>query len=296
VGWRLQFGLLALLWGASFLFIKVGVEEIAPIDVAFSRVALGAAVLLAAVALTRDRLPRGRRLWGHLFVVSILSNSVPFTLFAYAERHVTSVVAGLWNATTPLLVMLVAILMLPDERPTPRRIAGLVAGFAGVVVVLGPWRGLGGNELAGQLMCLGAAACYGVFFPYTRRFLAGEPDSGVALSAGQMLCATLQLGVATALVGEAPGHVSAEAAGSLLALGALGTGVAYILNFAIVRAAGATTASTVTYVVPVVSTELDITVLGEGLEWNQPLGAAVVLLSVAASQGLLRTRRRSPAT
>jgi drug/metabolite transporter (DMT)-like permease len=296
VHWRLQFGLLALMWGASFLFIKVGVEEIAPIDVAFSRVALGAAVLVGTVAVTRDRLPRGRRLWGHLFVVAVLANSVPFTLLAYAEQHVTSVVAGLWNATTPLLVMLVAILMLPEERPTPRRVAGLVAGFAGVVVVLGPWRGLGGNELAGQLMCLGAAACYGVFFPYARRFLAGEPDSGVSLSAGQMLCAVLQLGVATAIVGEAPGRVSAEVAGSLLALGALGTGVAYILNFAIVRAAGATTASTVTYVVPVVSTVLGITVLGEGLEWNQPAGAAVVLLSVAASQGLLRTRRRSPAT
>ncbi len=80
--WRLQFGLLALMWGASFLFIKVGVEEIEPIDVAFSRVALGAAVLVGVVALTRDRLPRGRRLWGHLFVVAILANSVPFTLLA----------------------------------------------------------------------------------------------------------------------------------------------------------------------------------------------------------------------
>lgn len=293
--WRLQFGLLALMWGASFLFIKVAVEEMAPIDVAFGRVALGGAVLLAAVALTRDRLPRERRIWGHLFVVAVLSNSVPFTLFSYGETHVTSVVAGLWNAITPLLVMLVAILMLPDERPTPRRIAGLLAGFAGVVVVLGPWRGLGGSELTGQLMCLGAAACYGVFFPYTRRFLAGEPYSGMSISAGQMLCATLQLGVATAIVGEAPRDVSAEAAASLLALGALGTGVAYILNFAVLRAAGAMTASTVTYVVPIVSTVLGITVLGEGLEWNQPAGAAIVLLSVAASQGLLRTRRRSPA-
>jgi drug/metabolite transporter (DMT)-like permease len=293
--WRLQFGLLALMWGASFLFIKVAVEEMEPIYAAFARVSLGAIVLLAALALSRDRLPRGRRIWGHLFVVAILSNSVPFTLFSYGETHVTSVVAGLWNATTPLLVMLVAIFMLPDERPTPRRIAGLLAGFAGVVVVLGPWRGLGGNELTGQLMCLGAAACYGVFFPYTRRFLAGEPYSGVSISAGQMLWATLQLGVAAAIVGDPPHDVSVEAAASLLALGTLGTGVAYILNFAILRAAGATTASTVTYVVPIVSTILGITILDEGLEWNQPVGAAIVLLSVAASQGLLRTRRRSPA-
>jgi drug/metabolite transporter (DMT)-like permease len=295
VSWRLQFGLLALMWGASFLFIKVAVEEIAPIDVALARVVLGAAVLVGALLLARDRLPRGRRVWGHLFIVATLSNSVPFALIAYGETHVTSVVAGLWNATTPLLVMLVAIVMLPDERPTPRRIAGLVAGFAGVAVVLGPWRGLGGSELAGQLMCLGAAACYGVYFPYTRRFLSGMPYSGTSLSAGQMLCATLQLGVATVFLGDAPGRLSADAAGSLLALGALGTGVAYILNFAIIRAAGATTASTVTYVVPLVSTVLGVTVLGEGLAWNQPLGAAIVLLSVAASQGLLRSPRRSRA-
>lgn len=295
MSWRLQFGLLALMWGASFLFIKVAVEEIAPIDVALSRVVLGATVLVGAVLLTRDRLPRERRVWGHLFVVATLSNSVPFTLFAYGETHVSSVVAGLWNATTPLLVMLVAIFMLPEERPTPRRIAGLVAGFAGVALVLGPWRGLGGSELAGQLMCLGAAACYGVFFPYTRRFLSGLEYSGTSLSAGQMLCATAQLGVATVFLGEAPERLSAEAAGSLLALGALGTGVAYILNFAIIRAAGATTASTVTYVVPLVSTVLGVTVLGEGLAWHQPLGAAVVLLSVAASQNLLRSPRRSRA-
>ena len=294
--WRLQFALLALLWGASFLLIKVGVEELAPVDVALSRVLLGAAVLVATVLAARDRLPRGRRTWGHLFVVALLSNSVPFALIAYAETEVTSVLAGLLNATAPLFVMVVAMLMLPDERPTRRRVAGLLAGFAGVVMLLGPWRGVGDAGLAPQLMCLAAAACYGVYFPYTRRFVSGLAVSGASLAAGQMLCGTLQLAVATALVGDAPEGVSAKVAVSLVALGALGTGLAYILNFAILRAAGATTASTVIYVVPLVSTVLGVAVLGEGLEWNQPLGAAVVLVSVAASQGLLRRRRRSRAS
>jgi drug/metabolite transporter (DMT)-like permease len=136
-------------------------------------------------------------------------------------------------------------------------------------------------------MCLGAATCYGFAFPYTRRFLAGRPESGTALSAGQLLCATAQLAVLTVFVGGAPRGLGLDAAGSLLALGALGTGLAYILNYAIVRAAGATTAATVTYLVPVVSTALGVIVLGEGVTWNEPLGAAIAL-SAVAWQGLSR--------
>jgi drug/metabolite transporter (DMT)-like permease len=279
--WQLQFALLTSVWGASFLFIKVADRDLAPIDVALGRVALGSAVLVAALGLGRGRLPRGRVAWRHLAIVALIGNATPFTLFAYGETRISSVLAGLWNATTPLLVLLVATFMLPEERPSGRRVVGLIAGFAGVVMVLGPWRGLGGSELVGQLMCLGAATCYGIAFPYTRRFLAGRPESGTALSAGQLLCATGQLAVVTAFVGGAPTGLSAAAAGSLLALGALGTGLAYILNYAVVRAAGATTAATVTYLVPVVSTALGVIVLGETVTWNEPLGAAIALAAVA---------------
>jgi drug/metabolite transporter (DMT)-like permease len=278
--WQAQFALLTAVWGASFLFIKVADRDLAPIDVALGRVALGAAVLVVALAVSGGRLPRGALAWRHLAIVALIGNATPFTLFAYGETRISSVLAGLWNATTPLLVLLVATFMLPDERPSGRRVAGLVAGFAGVVMVLGPWRGLGGSELLGQLMCLGAATCYGVAFPYTRRFLAGRPESGTALSAGQLLCATAQLAVVTVFVGGAPDTVHADAAASLLALGVLGTGLAYILNYAIVRAAGATTAATVTYIVPVVSTALGVIVLGESVTWNEPVGAAIALAAV----------------
>ncbi|MFL5827545.1 MAG: DMT family transporter [Thermoleophilaceae bacterium] len=290
--WQLEFALLTAVWGGSFLFIKVAVKHFAPVDVALGRVALGAAVLLIALAVQRTRMPQGREVWGHLFVVGLLGNAIPFTLLGYGEERISSVLAGIWNATTPLLTMLVAIAMLPDERPTPRRVAGLLAGFGGVIVVLGPWRSPGGSELLGQLMCLGAAACYGIAFPYTRRFLAHRPDSGMALSAGQLTCASLQLAVATAFIGGAPHGVNSQAVGSILALGVFGTGIAYILNYAVLRQAGATTASTVTYVVPIWSTLLGVTVLGEGLTWNEPLGAAIVLTSVAVSQGLVNRAGR----
>jgi drug/metabolite transporter (DMT)-like permease len=218
--WRPRFALLALIWGSSFLSIKVAVDVLAPVDVAFGRVSLGALVLLIALAARRQRLPRGRAVWGHLFVIALFGNSIPFLLLAEGETRISSVLAGIWNATTPLLTLVVATFMLPDERPTPRRVAGLLAGFGGVLVVLGPWRSVGGGELLGQLMCLGAAACYGIGFPYTRRFLTGRPESAVSLSAAQVLCGTLQLAPFAAIATGAPRRFPLDAVLSLLALGA----------------------------------------------------------------------------
>lgn len=296
VPWPLQFVLLSAIWGASFLFIKEALHAVAPVDVAFGRLAFGALVLGVTLALRREAPPLGARAWGHLFVVGLVGNAAPFTLLAYGETHISSVLTGIWNATTPLMTMLVATAVLPQERPTGRRVAGLLGGFAGVIVVLGPWRHLGGGQLIGQLMVFGAATCYGVAFPYTRRFLAGRPESGIALSFGQLACAALQTGVVTIFVGPSPSGFTATSLLSLAALGALGTGLAYILNYAIVRQAGATTASTVTYLVPLWATALGVLVLSEPLTWNEPVGAAVVLGSVAASQGVLRIRpRRAPA-
>jgi drug/metabolite transporter (DMT)-like permease len=293
--WQLQFLLLSSIWGASFLFIKEAVADLAPVDVALGRIGLGALVLAATLAVRREAPPRDAGLWRHLAIVAVFANAAPFTLLAYGETHISSVLTGIWNATTPLWTMLVAMLALPDERPTPRRVAGLLGGFAGVLVVLGPWRHVGGGALVGQLLCLGAALCYGVAFPYTRRFLAGRPESGLTLSAGQLTCATLEVGVVAIFLGGGSHGVSARAAASLLALGVLGSGVAYILNYAVVRQAGATTASTVTYVVPLFSTALGVVVLGEPLTWNEPVGGLIVLGSVAAAQGLLAPgRRRGP--
>ena len=118
-------------------------------------------MLCGWLAAARDRLPRGRGVWLHLAVASLLANVLPFTLFAYGEQHVTSVLAGIWNATTPLMTLLVVLAALPEERPSWQRLAGLGVGFAGVLVVLGAWRGVGTDELLGNLACLGAAACYG---------------------------------------------------------------------------------------------------------------------------------------
>lgn len=291
IPWRLQFTILAATWGSSFLFIKVLDEHWAPPWVAFGRVALGAITLLALGVYRRERLRFDRATWRHLVVNAALFNAIPFTLYAYAETHVASIVAGLWNATTPLWVLTGALLAFPEERPTRERLLGLLVGFGGVVMLLGPWHGLGGGELTGQLACVGAAVSYGAAFLYTRRNLAGREYSGIALSAAQLLCATVLLGLVVPFARAPTGHIGLDGLGSILALGVLGSGVAYALNYSIVRAAGATVASTVTYVIPVFSTVLGVIVLGEPLRWNQPVGAAILLSGIAVSQRHFTPRR-----
>ena len=135
--------------------------------------------------------------------------------------------AGIWNATTPLMVLLVVLLVLPTKRPNRRRVAGLALGFAGVLVVLGVWRGIGGAELIGQLCCGLAAVCYGVAIPYTRRVTVGHTGTGVSFAAVQLIMATVELAVVAPLVGGAPPvpwHLSGAVVASVLLLGALGTG------------------------------------------------------------------------
>jgi drug/metabolite transporter (DMT)-like permease len=296
--WLPAFVLLAMIWGSSFLFIKVGVRELHPTYITLGRVAAGALALLAVLALTRDRLPRDPRLWAHLAVVAAVSSALPFTLFGYGEQRVSSVLAGIWNATTPLIALPLSVLAFRIEKMTARRAAGVALGFLGVLVLLGVWRGLGGSALTGQLMCFGAAACYGVGVPYQRRFVTARPESGVALAATQLLLATAQMAVVAPLVAgapPAPTGLSAKVVGSVLALGALGTGLAYVLMFRVIRGAGATTASTVTYVIPLFATLIGVVVLGEHLSWYEPVGGLVVLAGVAVSQGGFRLPKRMSA-
>ncbi len=291
--WRAHFVLLAAIWGSSFACIKVLGEEWPAVHVALGRVALGALTLLVVLAVRRESLPRDGRLWLHLAVVGLLMNAAPFVLFAYGEQSVTSIVGGLWNATVPLTTLVAVLLLLPDERPDRRRLAGLALGFGGVILLLGPWRGLGGDALLGHLACFVAACCYGLGATYTRRHLAGRSESGVALAGAQLLCATAMLLVVAPLA-EPPRIAGLGAApiASLLVLGVLGSGVAYVLTYAIVRAVGATTFSTVAYLIPVFSTALGVTVLGEGLGWNEPAGAAVVLAAITLSSAGPRAQRR----
>jgi drug/metabolite transporter (DMT)-like permease len=284
IPWPARFALLALFWGSTFLFIKIGDEALAPIQVSLGRLVIGTITLLAIAALRGARLPGGWRLWGQLAIAGLLLNVAPFTLFAYGERHVSSLLAGIWNATVPLFTLPIAIAWIPDEHASARRLLGLAVGFAGVLVVLGAWRGLGGASLAGNLLCLGAAASYGLGFPYTRRYLARRPEGPLSLASAQLICATAEIAILALLFTHTPHGLAAKHVLSVLALGVFGTGLTFVLNYSLIRDVGATVTSTVAYVMPIVSTLLGIVALGEPLRWYEPVGAAVIVLGAFLAQ------------
>jgi len=298
--WQLWFLVLGAIWGCSFLFIKLGLQSLTPVEVAFGRVTIGAIVLQAIARATGTRLPRGRETWRHLAVVGLLFCSIPFTLFAYGETQVSSILAGIINACTPLMALLVVLVAFPEERPGRDRIAGLGVGFLGVLVVVGAWNGLGGGELLGVLACGGAILCYGIAYPYTRRHLAGIPEGPIAIAAAQVSLGALFLLPVVVVVTVVGGGgvrtpIALDTIVGMLALGALGSGIAYVLSNHIVIEAGATVASSVTYITPLFAVAAGSIVLSEPLEWYQPVGGAIVLIGVAISQGRIRLPRRARA-
>lgn len=282
--WLTAYVALAAIWGLSFLFIKVADGAFAPLQIAFGRVALGCAVVCAITWLGRHRLPREPRLWLRLAIAAFLMNTAPFTLLAYGEQRITSVSAGLWNAMTPLLALPATAWLIPLERPDRRGIAGLAVGFAGAVVLLGAAPQLTGATVTGDAMCLAAACSYGLGYPFSRRFISPSGLTPVALATGQLICATAQLGVISVLFTTPPPRLPWPAVLSVLALGAAGTGVAYILNYTIVRDAGAIVASTVTYVVPIFSTVAGVALLGERLTVGNIVGAPLIVAGAALTQ------------
>ncbi|MGH2442085.1 MAG: DMT family transporter [Chloroflexota bacterium] len=289
--WQSRILLLAAIWGSSFVLIKFGDQSFAPLQIALGRLAFGTAILLVIVAIRREALPRGVVLWFQLAVAALVSNALPFTLFAYGETRTTSILAGIANATTPLFTLLVAMAVLADERPDRARVAGLVLGFLGVLVVFGIWSGLGGNELIGNLACLGAAVSYGFSFPFMRRYLARRPESAISLVTGQLICGTIEIAIITPFFTSMPASISIKSWVSVIILGALGTGIAFVLNYGLIRDIGATMASIVTYIVPLFATVEGALVLGERITWNEPVGALIVILGVAITQGRVTPAR-----
>ncbi|RFU83786.1 EamA/RhaT family transporter [Streptomyces triticagri] len=290
VDWRIRFAVLSLIWGFSFLLIKVGTEGYAPFQVTFGRLFFGSLVLVATLAWKRERLPRRLRTWGHLTVSALLLNAAPFSLFAFAETSIPSALAGICNATSPLWGMALSLVALSEDRPTRRRFAGLGVGFLGVLTVLGAWQGFDGLDLTGASLALLASLSYPIGWIYVRRTLAGSSESHLSLSSGQLLLATAQLALVTPLFTSAPDGIPMLPLLSVVALGALGTGLAFLLQYGLVAEVGPTTAQMVTYFIPVIATAAGVAVLGETLTWSTPVGALVILAGAALTQSKRRTR------
>ncbi|WP_028961241.1 EamA family transporter [Streptomyces sp. UNC401CLCol] len=288
--WRLRFAALSLIWGFSFLLIKVGTQGYAPFQVTLGRLAFGTAVLAVAMAVRREGLPRGARTWMHLAVAGFLLNALPFSLFAFAELTIPSTLAGICNATSPLWGMALSLVALREDRPTRVRVAGLGLGFLGVLTVLGAWQGFHGLDARGTTLALLASLSYPVGWIYVRRTLAGSSASHLSLTGGQLLLATVQLAVVTPLFTSAPSSLALGPLLAIAALGTLGTGLAVLIQYGIVAEVGPTTGQMVTYFVPVIAAAAGILLLGETLTWSTPIGAAVVLAGAALTQ--VKPKRR----
>lgn len=288
-----QFVLTGVVWGSSFLFIAVALTGMTPAQVAGGRLLFGALALGAVVAIRRERLPRSRRVWGHLCVLAVTFCVIPFLLFAWAEQHVSSGLASIFNATTPIMTAIMAAAVFRVERLRAGQIVGIAIGIAGVAVIIAPGAvSEVGDSTVAQLALLGATACYGVSLAYMRRFLGDAGLSGIAFAFGYIGPAALLMVLLSPVILAEPIRPSVPVIASIVALGVLGTGLAYVWNQNTLRAWGPTRASTVTYVTPVVGVTLGILVLGERLTWNEPVGAAVVFLGILLVQERVRLRRR----
>jgi len=282
--WLISYVLLGITWGMSFLFIKQGLEFLTPLGVAFGRCSLGALTLIIIAKSKRVELPKDPKIWGHLLVIALLLNVIPGILFAFAETKVTSILAGIINAVTPLMTVLAILLIGRDEKPKRAQLIGLALGFMGVATVMGIWNGLGDNPIFYVSMLLLAVTCYGFSFPYSRRFVMPYKLEPIQMATVQLICAATVLLPGYLYDGIAKDEFRPIPLISMLCLGVFGSGFAYIWNFEIIAAAGSAIASSVTFVTPVVAVVAGIIFLGEGITWYEPVGALIVLLGAAIAQ------------
>ncbi|MFD9396056.1 DMT family transporter [Streptomyces sp. NPDC060000] len=288
----LRMAALALFWGSGFLWIKLALTHgLTPAQITITRCALGTAVLLLLARRAGQRLPRSRTTWRHLAVAALFCNALPFALFALGERHLDSGVAGVLNATTPLWSLLIGIGLGTDRALRPVRLTGLVLGFAGTVLIFAPWHH-GGLLSRPALYLLAAAVSYAVAFAYMARHLT-DSDAPLAMSAAQLLAATAWSTLALPAAGSF--HPDVTALLAVTALGVLGTGVTFYLNYRLIADEGPTTAATVGYLLPVVSVALGSVVLDEHMGVRVLAGMAVVLVGVGLTRRNTASRARGPA-
>jgi drug/metabolite transporter (DMT)-like permease len=301
-----KFGSLAFIWGASFLFMKVGLEWFAPVQIATARILLGAVTVVALLYLTGGRLPRSAHVWRHLLVVGVVLASLPFVLFPLGEERVSSALAGIGNATTPIATVLATMAMVPSERLPARKIAAILVGFVGVAVIAQPWEAAGRPDLLGFGFTLIAGSSYGIGWTWIRKYLSSADLGGLQLPAALLTVASAQMSLVLLVwwavnrgSHAAPWSPATGATGSglgpilsILALGILGTGLAYLFQFDVFRAVGQQVGSLVTYLIPIVSVVLGYLVLDERLGLWQFVGAALVLAAAVVVTRPARSARR----
>jgi drug/metabolite transporter (DMT)-like permease len=275
---------LGFMWGSSYLFIKIAVDDFGTFTLVALRLAIGALLLWTVVRLARQRLPREAATYGHLVVMAILNIALPFALITWAEQGVDSSLAAVLTGLVPLFVAVLAPLFIPDEPLRAGGVVGLVVGFLGVIVLTSRGLGGSGSDIMGDVALVGSSVSYAAGGVYTRRYVRKLPP---------MIPAVFQVTIAFLITGtiaialERPWDARPDLAAvfAIVWLGLLGSGLAYLAFFRLLSRWGATRTALVAYVLPVVGIALGFVVLGEPIDARMLAGTALIIAGVGVVNG-----------
>ncbi|MEO7410767.1 MAG: DMT family transporter [Sphingomicrobium sp.] len=284
---------LALIWGGAFFFIGVAVRHVPPFTYVFVRVALAAAAMWTFLWWRDQPLALPRAAWGAIILLALLNNALPFVLFGWAQTHIASGLASILNATTPIWGVIVAHLFTADEKVTPRKAIGVLVGFAGVALMIGPglFASIGDSVLA-QLACVAASLAYALAGVWARRFRK-MGVSPISVTTSQLTVAAVMM-LPLSLIGDRPWTMPfppIEAMAAIVALAVVCTAIGYVLYFKLIDSSGATNALLVTLLVPPTAILLGVTFLGEIITAIDVAGLALIGLGLAAIDGRLLSWR-----
>jgi len=292
---------LAVIWGGAFFFIGVAVRHVPPLTYVWLRLSFAALAMWAYLAWKRQGLGLPRSAWGSIFLLALLNNALPFTLFGWGQTHIASGLASILNATTPIWGVIVAHFLTHDERMNPRKVAGVLLGFGGVATMIGPslFASLGSSALA-QLACVTASLSYALAAVWARRFRK-QGISPLSVTTGQLTAGSLLMLPMSIFIDRPWIHAfpPLTALGAIVALALLCTAFGYVLYFRLIATSGATNALLVTLLVPPVAILLGGLFLGETLAPQDFIGLLLIALGLAAIDGralswVSRARPRLP--
>lgn len=281
---KLRFAGIALAWGTSFYLIKISLESFSPIEITFLRSFLGFLTLFTWCKIRRISIPKPSWLWIHLGVLSVLLNSAPSFLFAKAETQLSSTLAGLINATTPAITILLVSVILRTESITRTQVFGLAVSFMGIAILVEVWKGLGESSLSSVLALFTAVSCFAISFPYIRKFLISRNESIEGMITIQLAISSISLLPIYLISDPFALEIMTAPLFSILSLGVFASGIAYVWNTQVISFYGSARASSVSYLIPVVALVSGFLFLGENPTSSQLIGGGVILLGIWLSK------------
>lgn len=281
---KLRFAGIALAWGTSFYLIKISLESFSPIEITFLRSFLGFLTLFTWCKIKRISIPKPSWLWIHLGVLSVLLNSAPSFLFAKAETQLSSTLAGLINATTPAITILLVSVILRTESITRTQVFGLAVSFMGIAILVEVWKGLGERSLSSVLALFTAVSCFAVSYPYIRKFLISRNESIEGMITIQLAISSISLLPIYLISDPFALEIMTAPLFSILSLGVFASGIAYVWNTQVISFYGSARASSVSYLIPVVALVSGFLFLGENPTSSQLIGGGVILLGIWLSK------------